>query len=466
MSLAKPVTGSIRVIHIRTPSEDTFGEHVIRVDRSHPVLGNPHVLRDKLDHEERARVIAAYCHELEIDFTVNGPMCNAVVDIARKVIYGNDIALACHCAPLPCHGDVIAKKVRRLVATRTTYRFHRDGTQPQQGEVLVFGSNLAGRHGAGAAQLARERFGAQRGIGIGPAGLSYAIPTKDSNLNVLPLTEIRRYVADFLVFARLSPKTRYFITRVGCGLAGYQDYEIAPLFRGAPENCDLPETWWPWTSLPKADSPIYAGIGSRQTPPEAREVMRRIAERLADRGYVLRSGGAEGADQAFESGAGTKKEIYLPWRAFNNHPSPLFAPTPEAMAVAASVHPAWARLDNNVQLLMGRNSHQVLGWDMETPVDFVICWTQDGAETAMERTIRTGGTGQAIALASRRGIPVFNLNRPNTLDRIKSRLDALTPPLVSIPPSLKEAVEEIIDLFPGAHVISSRNVNGRNELSQ
>lgn len=109
--------------------------------------------------------------------------------------------------------------------------------------VFVFGSNLAGRHGAGAALHARENYGAEYGVGIGPTGRSYAIPTKDKNLNVLPLDDIQLAVNDFIMYAIAHPETVFFVTRIGCGLAGYTDKQIAPLFEHAPNNCSLDMIW-------------------------------------------------------------------------------------------------------------------------------------------------------------------------------------------------------------------------------
>lgn len=162
----------------------------------------------------------------------------------------------------------------------------------------------------------------------------------------------------------------------------------------------------------------YAGIGSRHAPPDILERMTVAAGRLARTGYTLRSGGAEGADTAFELGAGDMKEIYLPWRGFNNNPSPLHPPSSEAFDLAASFHPGWHRLSPAAKKLMARNSHQVLGADLKSPSGFVVCWTPDGAETEAQRGPKTGGTGQAIAIAGRHGIPVFNLARPDAGERL------------------------------------------------
>lgn len=110
-------------------------------------------------------------------------------------------------------------------------------------KVFVFGSNEAGRHGKGAALHARNHKGAVYGQAAGMQGESYAIPTKDAKLRTLPLVTIKVYVDEFLCFAADRPRTLFEVTRIGCGLAGYKDEDIAPMFAGAPENCELPDGW-------------------------------------------------------------------------------------------------------------------------------------------------------------------------------------------------------------------------------
>jgi hypothetical protein len=109
--------------------------------------------------------------------------------------------------------------------------------------IFVFGSNLAGRHGRGAALCARNWHGAKYGIGVGRTGNSYAIPTKDEQIKTLPLEQIAKYVAEFLNYAKQHPELEFEVTRIGCGLAGYNDHEISPMFKDAPMNCHLPNNW-------------------------------------------------------------------------------------------------------------------------------------------------------------------------------------------------------------------------------
>lgn len=109
--------------------------------------------------------------------------------------------------------------------------------------IFVFGSNLAGRHGKGAAYIARINHGAIYGQGEGLQGRSYAIPTKDAKMRVLPLTAIRTAVEAFVKFAIKHPNTTFKVTAIGTGLAGYNHDDIAPMFYHAPYNCILPVAW-------------------------------------------------------------------------------------------------------------------------------------------------------------------------------------------------------------------------------
>lgn len=109
--------------------------------------------------------------------------------------------------------------------------------------IFVFGSNLAGRHGKGAALFAKNNHGAKYGVGVGPTGNAYALPTKDQHIRTLPLTAIAIHVADFIDYARKHPELQFLVTKIGCGLAGYQEHQITPFFKDAPDNCKLPDNW-------------------------------------------------------------------------------------------------------------------------------------------------------------------------------------------------------------------------------
>jgi hypothetical protein len=107
--------------------------------------------------------------------------------------------------------------------------------------IFVFGSNLAGRHGKGAALAAKKYHGAIYGQSEGLQGNSYAIPTKDAILTPLPLDRIEKHAKCFVAFARSNPDLTFALTAIGCGLAGYKPAQIAPFFRDAPANILLPE---------------------------------------------------------------------------------------------------------------------------------------------------------------------------------------------------------------------------------
>lgn len=110
--------------------------------------------------------------------------------------------------------------------------------------IFVFGSNLAGRHGKGAALFALQNHGAMYGQGEGRQGNSYAIPTKGKVLDVLELREIQRYVYNFVRYAREHPELEFDLTPIGCGLAGYKQEQIKPLFKEMPNNIFFTSDWY------------------------------------------------------------------------------------------------------------------------------------------------------------------------------------------------------------------------------
>ena len=120
--------------------------------------------------------------------------------------------------------------------------------------VFVFGSNLAGQHGAGAAATAEDRYGAVRGQGVGYHGQSYAIPTKTATIRTMSLMVIRPYVLDFLKFAEMNPILLFQVTQIGCGLAGYEARHIAPMFHQEKplDNVFYDTDWAPF--LPEGTS--------------------------------------------------------------------------------------------------------------------------------------------------------------------------------------------------------------------
>lgn len=125
--------------------------------------------------------------------------------------------------------------------------YHPEGERPPRlpALVFVFGSNLEGRHGRGAALIAREEFQAERGVGKGRTNMAYAIPVKSEH-QTLSLEAIGQNVREFLAYADANPSLTFYVVRVGCGQAGYADAQVAPLFAGAGTNCIFSEKWKPW----------------------------------------------------------------------------------------------------------------------------------------------------------------------------------------------------------------------------
>lgn len=183
----------------------------------------------------------------------------------------------------------------------------------------------------------------------------------------------------------------------------------------------------------------YAGIGSRETPAHILKIMHHIGAYLFTQGWTLRSGGADGADKAFEAGvdhqwdfderADEGKEIYLPWKGFNHSTSPLHPEnipfSQQEIELSASMHPAWHRCSPAAKKLHQRNLRQILGCEAVngpevTPIKFVICWTEGGK--------LKGGTSQALRIAQSCQIPIINLGsatNPQELEALVLKVDEL-----------------------------------------
>ena len=161
----------------------------------------------------------------------------------------------------------------------------------------------------------------------------------------------------------------------------------------------------------------YAGIGNRdidgKTEPVSGKplgsVMTWVAGELERIGYTLNSGGASGSDAAFEAGVAdpSHKNIFRAGDATN-----------ETRLIAREMHPTGDRLGGYVLDLFARNTFQVFGIGLDTPVDFVLCYTRDGCESQWTRTAMTGGTGQAIEMAARKGSEIFNMKNRDWLGRL------------------------------------------------
>lgn len=165
------------------------------------------------------------------------------------------------------------------------------------------------------------------------------------------------------------------------------------------------------------DYRAFAGVGSRNTPAEVQTVMEQTATYLCSQGWTLRSGGAQGADQAFERGCDAvkgQKEIFLPWKGFEGNKSLLYTIPQQAFVLASKFHPGWEKMEaagkQGAQKLHARNVLQILGAHLDAPVRGVICWTSRGSGE--------GGTGQALRIASSRSIPVLDLGHYSNITQM------------------------------------------------
>jgi hypothetical protein len=149
----------------------------------------------------------------------------------------------------------------------------------------------------------------------------------------------------------------------------------------------------------------YTGVGSRKTPRDILALMTAIAVYARSKGVTLRSGGAIGADRAFEKGSGSFNEIFYASDA-----------TSAAAEIAREFHPAWDKCSGYARALHARNVFQVLGRNLNDPSLCLICWTPDGCVSHTTRSQKTGGTGTAISIAERYGVKIYNLYRPEHLE--------------------------------------------------
>jgi len=150
------------------------------------------------------------------------------------------------------------------------------------------------------------------------------------------------------------------------------------------------------------ETKYFAGIGSRETPQEILKTMFDISSVLTTNGYILRSGSAPGADQSFEKGVlNNNKQIFLPWKNFENNKSTYYTISEEAYELAKKYHPRFTYLSQGAKKLIARNGYIILGYNLKEPVEFVVCWTPNGKIT--------GGTGQGLRIANDLEIPIYNL---------------------------------------------------------
>ncbi len=331
---------------VRNVSKEQADEYIGRGSR----FGNPFVMHDR-SAAERTRVIERFR-----TWVANQP---ELLRLIRSQL--NEKTLGCHCAPEACHGDVIAEIANGGWDNRIA-----------QEPIFVFGSNLAGRHGKGAAKYAADHRAAERGVGSGATGSAYAIPTKDENLTELSIGQVEKGVRAFKEYAKKNPGLAFDVTRVGCGLAGNPDSVVAPLFVGSPANVHLPETWRrmldPGGAGQEPIRVIVAGSRGVKDWDLVQSKLEKILERHPN--AVILSGGARGADElgerfAVNTGRGLRR-VPAEWERHGKQAGPI---RNEQMAHLAT--------------------HLVAFWDGESPGTRHMIETAQGAGLQV-RVVQTG----------------------------------------------------------------------------
>jgi len=268
--------------------------------------------------------------------------------------------------------------------------------------------------GAGNAKVIRDKFTkssqyfgkniehlSEYGIKVDEDSKLIAVQTKKHFKDDSELPLVIRTLKSLAFFAEQIPNKKIGIPFPAINHGGLKVSTILPYLSILPSNVYV-------YSLPTFH---YTGIGSRDIPDKIKTMMSDIARCLERKGYILRSGGADGSDLAFENGVTNddRKEIYLPWKGFNSNTSKLHEVSFEAIELSSQHHLAFPFLKPPVKKLMGRNTYQVLGKDLNKISEFVICYTKDGCKSSSTRSKDTGGTGLAISLADSLGVPIYNL---------------------------------------------------------
>ena len=195
---------------------------------------SPAAVSQRYNHLKDTVVIPYFKKYFDMDFDMPEVMEEATMEVSSTMSIPIGSLVRCEKAPAELVGKI---KAMNMEKKRTTPEFIQ---KLAPGEIFVFGSNLRGMHAGGAAYVAYRKFGAIMGQGVGLQGRSYAIPTMQGGVET-----IKPYVDEFIDFAREHGELTFLVTRIGCGIAGFTDEEIAPLFEKAHdvENIVLPEGW-------------------------------------------------------------------------------------------------------------------------------------------------------------------------------------------------------------------------------
>lgn len=175
----------------------------------------------------------------------------------------------------------------------------------------------------------------------------------------------------------------------------------------------------------------YVGAANKDTPSDVQAKFKLIAAELASHDYTVRTGAMHEVDEIFENVDG-KKELHLPWRDFNNKESKLTFNSPLALYVAKLFQPNFDTMKPFLQAFLAKNARLILGKDLKSRAMFVITWSEDGAETIIEKTSKTGNVGHLIAIANAMKVPVFNFGKPDAEKRLRAYLNLTSKSMMEI----------------------------------
>lgn len=168
-----------------------------------------------------------------------------------------------------------------------------------------------------------------------------------------------------------------------------------------------------------------ACLANPGAPEETKSVFEKLAHYLVSRGFTVRTSGGKDGEEAFQKGAGEKVEVHIPWKGFDNQTSQFCKTKDEAKEVVRQFSPSFESLSKGVQTIIASKAHVVLGKELTSPIQFLVVWSLDGAETRKECTSKTGFVSTPIKIAESLKIPVFNLKRQDALERIKAHVELL-----------------------------------------
>lgn len=166
----------------------------------------------------------------------------------------------------------------------------------------------------------------------------------------------------------------------------------------------------------------YAAISNDNAPPHVVEQFKKIVLDMEARGYTMRTSGNKGVEEIIESLV-SSKEVHVAWKGFNQRETQFTRVDKAAIELVGTLHPAFNDLKDSVKTIIARYAHVILGKDLKSPVRCVVCWTEDGAESAKEKTAKTGYCGTPIQIASNARVPIFNLKNDNAIYRLNNFLE-------------------------------------------